>query len=197
MDCWGGSEWRSGKGITLVRKGTWERGKDVDGIEEGGLRDGALSRDGSGWAWCSEQLIQKEMQRGAEQEGEKFWGQYFRWLVNGVLEIKTHIFLFCMPIRTASNSPKNTGLYFPLCLGLYEGIERSPLEDAKPNAHPAVPSCEFTDCSRHHNLPCYLISVFHPWFEYFSTRAGAGFERNVCHPLCLQIWGWEWEETKT
>ena len=42
--------------------------------------------------------------------------------------------------------------------------------------------------SRHHNLPCHLISVFHPWLECFSSWAEAEFERNVFHSICLWIW---------
>ena len=128
--------------------------------------------------------------RRHRQEGEKFWGQGFRWLVNRGLEIRGSYFLFFSPaVGNASNSYKYTGLYFSLGLGLYKGIERSPLEEAKPNPHPAVPSCEFSSCCRHQNLPCHLIGMLPPWHECFSTRAEARFERNVLHSLCLQIWG--------
>ena len=102
------------------------------------------------------------MHEGAEQEGENFYGQDFRWLVNWGLEIRGSYFLFLPAVRTVSNSYKYTGLYFPAGLDLYKGIERSPLEDAKPNPHPAVPSCESSSCCRHHSLLCHSISMFSP-----------------------------------
>lgn len=66
-----------------------------------------------------------------------------------------------MFIRIVFNSFKNIGLYFLLCFGFYEGIERLLLEDVKFNVYLVMFSCEFIDCSRYYNLLCYLISVFY------------------------------------
>lgn len=131
----------------------------------------------------------------AEQEGENFYGQDFRWLEIRWLRAgnKGLIFsLFYPAVGTASNSYKYTGLYFPVGLHLYKSIERSPLEDARSNSHPAVPCCEPSSCCRHHSPLCHLISMSSPDTGAFQ-HGQKQVLKEMYSTLCCKPGGWGWE----
>ena len=130
----------------------------------------------------------------AEQEGENFYGQDFRWLEIRWLRAgnKGLIFsLFYPAVGTASNSYKYTGLYFPVGLHLYKSIERSPLEDARSNSHPAVPCCEPSSCCRHHSPLCHLISMSSPdtgAFQHGQKQVLKEMYSTLCCKPVLAFW---------
>lgn len=137
MDCWGRE--CEGAGKECLRMGSrvegrlWIEKPSTKPLEVERYHGMAQAKLGTMSSWHGKTHM------GVQSKRWEILKLGFKWLVNWVLGIKAHIFLFAYPL--VPNSCKYTGLYFPLCFGLYNGMKRSLLEDARPNPHPAVSSC--------------------------------------------------------